>query len=117
MTGATMDVTDMTDERLQRLHEEHADMALFLAAYWPTAESDDAASLHAILRAGRRDDVARWRRGLVLFLRAPTDDMDKAAFVRAATRRRFPTERPAAVVAWLVAIVQALREIEDYLAP
>jgi len=61
--------------------------------------------------------VARWRRGLVLFLRAPADDADKVAFVRAATRRRFPTGRPVAVVAWLDAITQALREIEDYLAP
>ncbi len=117
MTVATMDVTEVTDATEERLRGEHADVALFLAAYWPTAESDDAAALHAILRAGRRDDVARWRRGLALFLRAPTDDADKAAFVQAATRRRFPTERPAAVVAWLVAIVQALREIEDYLTP
>ncbi len=117
MTVATMDVMDVTEERLQRLQEEHADVALFLATYWPAAESDDAAALHAILRAGHRDDVARWRSGLVLFLRAPTSDMDKAAFVRAATRRRFPTERAAAVVAWLGAIAQALREIEGYLAP
>ncbi len=114
MTVATMDVMDATEERLQG---EHANVALFLATYWPAAESDDAAALHAILRAGRRDDVARWRRGLVLFLRAPADDADKAAFVQAATRRRFPVERPAAIVAWLVAIVQASREIEDYLAP
>ncbi len=117
MTVATMDVTEVTDERLARLPEEHADVALFLATYWAAAESDDAAALHAILRAGRRDDVARWRRGLALFLRAPADDVDKAAFVRAATGRRFPTERPAAVMAWLGAIAQALREIEGYLAP
>ncbi len=117
MTVATMDVTDATEKRLQCLQGEHADVALFLAAYWPAAESDDAAALHAILRAGHRDDVARWRRSLVLFLRAPADDADKAAFVGAATRRRFPVERAAAIVAWLVAIVQALREIEDYLAP
>ena len=111
MTAATMDVTE------ERLPGEHVAVERFLATYWPTAESDDAAALHAILRAGRWDDVARWRRGLALFLRAPADDMDKAAFVRAATRRRFPTERPAAVVAWLGAIAQALREIEGYLAP
>jgi len=126
MTVATMDVTEVTevtevtDARRARLHEEHADVALFLATYWPAVESDDAAALHTILRAGRRDDVARWRRGLVLFLRAPADDADdadKVAFVRAATRRRFPTERSAAVVAWLGTIAQALREIEDYLAP
>ncbi len=111
MTAATMDVTE------ERLQGEHAAVAQFLATYWPAAASDDAAALHAILRAGRRDDVARWRRGLVLFRRAPADDADKAAFVQAATRRRFPTERPVAVVTWLGAIAQALREIEDYLVP
>ncbi len=117
MRVATMEMTGVTEEPLQRLQGEHADVALFLAAYWPAAESDDAAALHAILRAGHRDDVARWRRGLALFLRAPADDADKAAFVRAATGRRFPTETPAAVVAWLGVIAQALREIEGYLAP
>ncbi len=70
MRVATMEMTGVTEERLQRVQGEHADVALVLAASWPDVESDDAAALHAILRAGRRDDVARWRKGLVLFLRA-----------------------------------------------
>jgi len=117
MTVATTDERVAHIQGLQRLYVEYPDVALFLATYWPADDSDDAAALHAILRGGCGDGVARWRRRIMGLLLTPVDDADKAAFVRAATRRRFPVQGPVDIVTWLGGIAMALLEIEDYLAP
>ena len=106
----------MTDERAVRLRVEYADVARFLTTYWPTPETDDATALHAILCTARVADVSWWRRQLLVFLLSSTDDTDKAAFVRAAARRRFQAGRPEEALTWLGMIALALLDIEDYLA-
>lgn len=107
----------MTDERAVRLQVEYPDVARFLARYWPADETDDAAALHAILRTARAVNVAWWRRRILLFLLSSADDADKAAFVRAAARRRFPTDRPVDPITWLGTVASALVDIEDHLTP
>jgi hypothetical protein len=106
----------LANERAVRLGVEYPDVTRFLTAYWPTNETDDAAALHAILCTARAVDVSWWRRALLLFLLSSADDVDKAAFVRASACRRFQTERPEEVMAWLGTIALALVDIENYLA-
>ncbi len=106
----------LMDERAARLRVDYADVARVLTTYWPTHETDDATALHAMLSTARAVDVSWWRRRLLVFLLAPADDADKAAFVRASARRRFQTERPEEAVTWLGTIALALLDIEDCLA-
>jgi len=106
----------LMDERSGHLRVEYPEVTRFLAAYWPTSETDDATALHAILCTARAADVSWWRQKLLMFLLSSVDDADKAAFVRASAGRRFQTERPEEALTWLGTMVLALLDIEDYLA-
>jgi len=106
----------LMDERALRLRVEYVDVARVLTTYWPTEATDDATALHMILSTASAADVSWWRQRLLVFLLSSVDDADKAAFVRAAARRRFQTERAQDALTWLGSMALALLDIEDYLA-
>ncbi len=103
-------------ERALRLRVEYADVVRVLTTYWPTAATDDATALHAMLCTASAADVSWWRQRLLVFLLSSVDDADKATFVRTSARRRFQTERPEEALTWLGTMALAVLDIEDYLA-